>query len=121
MAPKLSESELAIMRYIWSQQQPVTAAQVVAAFQQKKGWKIQTVSTFLGRLSEKGILSLTKTGKLNSYTPTLSEAGYQAAETRAFLNEMHHGSVKSFFAALYDSSSISPEDLQELKEWLERK
>ena len=47
----LSESEMEIMRVIWDADAPITAAQLLELFAHK-GWKIQTVSTFLtGRCS----------------------------------------------------------------------
>ena len=47
----LSESEMEIMRVIWDTGAPITAAQLLELFAHK-GWKIQTVSTFLtGRCS----------------------------------------------------------------------
>ena len=53
----LSESEMEIMRVIWDAGSPVTAAELLERFAHK-GWKIQTVSTFLSRLVEKGVLSV---------------------------------------------------------------
>ena len=53
----LSESEMEIMRVIWDAGSPVTAAELLELFAHK-GWKIQTVSTFLSRLVEKGVLSV---------------------------------------------------------------
>ncbi|MFR9190201.1 MAG: BlaI/MecI/CopY family transcriptional regulator [Anaerotruncus massiliensis (ex Togo et al. 2019)] len=48
---RLSDSEFTIMQEIWSRSGPVTAGGLVEAFSERRGWKIQTVSTFLTRLS----------------------------------------------------------------------
>ena len=60
----LSESEMEIMRVIWDAGEPVTAAWLLEVFAHK-GWKIQTVSTFLSRLVEKGVLSVERRGRSN--------------------------------------------------------
>ena len=72
----LSESEMEIMRVIWDAGEPVTAVWLLEVFAHK-GWKIQTVSTFLSRLVEKGVLSVERRGRSNFYTPAVTEQGYQ--------------------------------------------
>ena len=70
----LSESEMEIMRVIWDADAPITAAQLLELFAHK-GWKIQTVSTFLTRLVEKGVLTVERRGRSNFYTPAVTEQG----------------------------------------------
>jgi len=115
---KLSDSELAIMQHIWRGARPVTAGGLVGAFCESRGWKIQTVNTFLTRLTEKEFLTVRKQGHQNLYSVTVSEAQYRAAETRSFLDEIHGGSVQSLMAALYQSDGLTADDVAELKRWL---
>lgn len=118
---KLSDSEWDIMQMVWQLPQPVTSTQLVEAFEQSKGWKAQTVSTFLARLVEKGVLGFTKQGKTNFYTSKVTMEQYRQMETQSFLKDVHGGSVKSFFAALYEAGDITPQELEELKSWLKEK
>lgn len=118
---KLSDSEWDIMQMVWQLPQPVTSAQLVDAFEQSKGWKAQTVSTFLTRLVEKGVLEFSKQGKTNFYTAKITLEQYRQMETKSFLKDVHGGSVKSFFAALYEAGDITPQELEELKRWLREK
>ena len=116
---RLSDSAFTIMPEMWSRSGPVTAGGLVEAFSERRGWKIQTVSTFLTRLVDKGMLTCEKHGGQNLYRVAVSEADYRAGETRDFLREVHGGSVQSFFAALGSPGSLSGAEIEELRRWLD--
>jgi predicted transcriptional regulator len=113
--PKLSESELEVMQVIWGQAAPVTTSTLLAAFRGSRSWKSQTINTFLTRLVEKGALTVQKQGVANHYTAAISEEDYRRGETRAFLHEVHHGSLRSLIAALGDADTLSGEEIERLK------
>ena len=115
---KMSEAEAEIMQLVWSQSAPVTSAWVISQLSEKKEWKPSTIWTFLGRLTEKGLLQAKKVGKTNYYTPAITEEEYRRKETQEFLKLVHGGSVKSFFAALSGGHTLDEADLDELKSWL---
>ena len=56
---KLSETEAELMQVIWECDHPVTSSELLRIFAEEKGkqWKGQTISTFLSRLVDKGVLS----------------------------------------------------------------
>ncbi len=116
---RLSEAEELVMREVWRLGRPVATGEMTALLSGDKGWKLQTVSTFLTRLVGKGLLVREKREGQNFYTPAIDEAGYRADQTRQFLTEMHGGSVKNLLAVLYDNSDISGEELAALRRWLE--
>ncbi|MEN6327896.1 MAG: BlaI/MecI/CopY family transcriptional regulator [Syntrophomonas sp.] len=118
---KISESEREVMQVIWDSWQPLSSAEILQAFKEKKNWKPTTVLTFLARLAEKGIITASKSGKTNQYTPLISENEYKQFETRSFLNTVHKGSVKSFMTALYEADDIKSEETEELKKWFSQK
>jgi len=115
----LSGSEKEIMEVIWGLEGPVTTALLLDRFSHK-GWKIQTLSTFLTRLVEKGVLRMEKRGKSNVYAPALSPAEYRRREARQVVEELYHGSLPDFLTAFYGGQSVSPEELAELRRWFER-
>lgn len=115
---KLSESELAIMQKLWQTEESVTVSQLVEAFSGSRGWKTQTVNTFLTRLAEKGFVHSEKRGVQNLYTVAIPEAEYRSEETRSFLRGVHGGSVQSFLTALYDGDGLPESEIDELKKWL---
>lgn len=116
---RLSESEELVMKEIWRLAHPVTAGEMTALLTSARGWKLQTVSTFLVRLVEKGILTREKREGQNFYAPAVTEEDYRADQTRRFVAEMHGGSVQSLIASFYDDREISDGDLAALRRWLE--
>ena len=115
----LSDSEMEIMRYVWDSGESVTTAILLEAFAHK-GWKAQTVSTFLTRLADKGALRVEKRGKANVYFPAITEAEYHKLEVRHLVDSMYHGSVLDFLAAFYGGKGVSPDEADELKRWFDK-
>ncbi len=115
---KISDSEMEIMKLIWSENRPLSAQELMKALAAKQ-WKITTLLTFLSRLCEKGALSCEKQGRANHYHALVTKEEYQQQETRDFVAQVHSGSVQSLFAALVKSKSLSRDDLDELSRWLE--
>ncbi len=118
---KVSESEMKVMNIVWQSGDAVTASMVQQSLHEETGWKPTTVLTFLSRLVEKGLLFARKEGKTNYYTAAVTEEEYRGLETREFVREVHHGSLRSLIASMYESEGISDEDLKELKSWFEEK
>ena len=115
----LSDSEMEIMQAIWSLPSPVTTSQLLKLFAHKD-WKVQTLSTFLTRLVEKGALRVEKQGKSNLYFPALTQADYHKQEAKHVIDSMYHGSLLDFLAAFYGGQGISKEELSELRQWFEQ-
>lgn len=115
----LSDSEMEIMKVIWELAGPVTTSQLLELFAHK-GWKVQTLSTFLTRLVEKGVLRVEKKGKANLYSPALTQADYHKQEAKHVIDSMYHGSLLDFLAAFYGGQGISKAELSELKQWFEQ-
>ena len=115
---KLSETELELMEAIWSSTPPVTSTELLRMFSDKgRDWKPQTISTFLSRLVEKGVLKVTRHGRTNYYVPLINADDYKLFETEHVLNELYQGSVKNLVSAMYDGEKISDKDLAELRKW----
>lgn len=112
----LSESELLIMQAVWASGSSVSSSQIQNSLTAKH-WKPTTILTFLSRLCDKGLLRAEKNGKSNRYLPLVSQEEYKQFETRAFLKQVHGGSVKSFLAALAEDDGITPTEIEELREW----
>ena len=116
---RLPESELEIMQIIWKETPPVSRAAVEEALENTHPLAPTTILTLLTRLCEKGFLSIEKDGRTNLYRPLITEKEYLALESRSFLDRVFHGSVAGFAAALCDSG-VRKEDLEELRELLEK-
>ena len=116
---RLPDSELEVMQIVWDQQPPVSRGDIEMVIKNSHTLAATTILTLLTRLCEKGFLSMEKQGRANLYTPLISRRDYLAAESRSLLDKLYGGSVKTFATALCDSG-ISKEDLQELRDLLER-
>ncbi|UOE94752.1 BlaI/MecI/CopY family transcriptional regulator [Alkalihalobacillus sp. LMS39] len=118
----LSETEMKLMHEIWKLNHPVKSSELLNLFSEKEGkeWKGQTIATFLSRLVDKGMLSVKRDGRSNTYTPCLSLKEYKKREAQSLLNTMYQGSVKNFLATLYDDK-VTSDELDELKKWFSDK
>jgi predicted transcriptional regulator len=116
---KLSDTEMDIMKVIWGLATPVTISQLLSVFESHK-WKIQTMASFLTRLSEKGLIIVDKQYKANRYSPAITEQKYNQLEALNLLNTMYNGSVKGFVAALYGDGDIDLKEVEDLKNWFDK-
>lgn len=116
---RLPDGELSIMQIIWREEPPVARSTIEQALGDKKQLAPSTIITFLTRLCEKGFLSLTRKGRTNYYTPLISEREYLAQESRNILDRLYGGSLTNFATALCDSG-VSREDIEQLRDMLER-
>ena len=91
---RLPESELDIMLVLWNNTPPMT------------------------RLENKNFVEVTKQGKMNLYTPMVSQSDYQAHESQSVLEKLYGNSLKKFVTSLYHGKKISSEEVQDLSEFL---
>ena len=115
---RISDAEMEIMKIIWEENKEITTSTILEKLPKENSWKTTTVMTLVTRLIEKGIINVNKVGKLNHYSPKVTEEEYKAIQTDVFLDDMHNGSVKSFMATLYNNKKISQKDISDLKKWI---
>lgn len=118
---KLSDAEAEVMRAAWGLKGKFTAAELMEKLAATREWKQTTVFTFLSRLEKKGLIENEKSGKVNVYTPRLTENEYKSSMARQFLEKMHGGSVRNFVATLYETDGLSKKEFAELKEWFDKR
>ena len=116
---KVTESEMIIMDIIWSANDKVTSAYVLDHLPKEVRWKTTTVTTFLSRLTGRGILTIVeKHGRSNYYLPTMTKEEYALLVTRDAMLETGIGAIKRLISSLYKSNDISKKNISSLKEWL---
>ena len=118
---KLSETEYEIMEVLWKSQVPMSSAQLAAYFAEhySKEWKPSTLATFLSRLTQKGLITSQREGRVPYYRPIKSKKDYARDGAQGIFDALYDGSIKIFFAALYGGAQMSEEDREILKEWLD--
>ena len=114
---RLSDVEMELMQTIWGLATPVTVAQLLAIFEDSKGWKTSTIATMLERIIAKGFLRKEMKGKANYYSIVATLDDYQKQEGRSIISSLYGGSVKNFMTALAEAGGMSSADVKELQEW----
>ena len=122
MLQKLSDAEFEIMKIVWGNPEDVTLFPYIMDRLAARGKPCQknTLIVLLSRLMNKGFLSAKKIGRRNEYTTLISEAEYQTAQTKNFLNKIYEGSVKGLVSNLIMGDLLADEEYEELKRLLEK-
>lgn len=120
---KLPDSEFEIMKAVWHSDEPVTSPMLTEKLRlelPEKDWKQQTVLTMLVRLEGKGFLRSDKAGKERNYYAVVSESEYLQVEAESFRKRFSGGRIGSLVKALYNDNDLSDEDINELKDWVNK-
>lgn len=115
---RLPDAELVVMKIVWKHGGDITSAYVCDELKGQKEWAVPTVLNFLARLVNRGFLSTRRNGKTNIYTPLIGEEEYLKIESRSFLKRLHDNSLTSLVTSLYSGETISRDDLEELRQYL---
>ncbi|WP_419823373.1 BlaI/MecI/CopY family transcriptional regulator [Anoxybacterium hadale] len=121
MVQQVSDSELELMKLIWDNKGKLLYAALMDQLKAKgRTWQKNTVITLLSRLVEKGLLKTSKIGRRNEYIAVVTEADYQAAQIKTFLDKLYEGDAKGLVATLIQRELLTPGDYEELKKFWER-
>ena len=115
---RLPESELDIMLVLRNGTPPKTRSEIEKVINTKKKLASTTILSLLTRLESKNFVEVTKQGKLNLYTPLVSQSDYQAHESQSVLEKLYGNSLKKFVTSLYQGKKISSEEIHELSDFL---
>ena len=113
---RLPESELDIMLVVWQGGGPMAAPAILEALE--KPLTASALHSYLKRLEEKGFLRCEKAGRVNRYTPLISEEEYRRQAGGTLLEKLYAGSIRTFAAALWDGGRLSKADVNELRAFL---
>lgn len=118
---KITDAESEIMKVLWKSQEALSASEISELLPREVEWKPTTILTLLSRLFKKEALSQEKKGRSYYYTPLVSEREYAALETKNLLKRIHGDSALKMVATLYESNAISPEEMEQLRNYLGNK
>lgn len=116
---RLPDAELEVMQALWSCPPPAVRGDINEILKDTHPMALTTLLTLLMRLSEKGFIKIEKNGRSSQYTPIISRQEYLAAQSNQFLKKLCGGSLTTFATALCDSG-LTKEELNELRDLLER-
>lgn len=113
-APRISESELEILKLLWDES-PLGAADLVARAPAERGWSPTTVKTLLARLVDKGAVAATGSGRRYLYRAALDRDTLGARQAGSLVDRLFGGRVSPLVAQLAEQRDIDPKDLDELE------
>lgn len=117
----LPGAELDIMKVIWNYGTTISTTQVKEGLDEIRILNISAIQTLLNRLIERGFITSFKQGKSRYYEIVIKENEYIAKENKSFLEKLNDSSITKLVTNLYDSNSISDDDLKELAAFIEEK
>ncbi len=113
----LTASETLVMKCIWSTSQELSLADIFEMVNKEyhKGWKYQTVSTFLAKLVQKKFVCTRREGHRILYQVLITEEDYRAEQALEFVNFWNKGSLSQFVLSFHKEKKLTKEELEELK------
>ncbi len=122
----LSNSEKEILEWMWKENKEYSYKDISLQFGENsdKGWKKQTLSTFLSRMEQKGVISVRYEGekrfeKRRYFTVAMNRQQYESKRARYVLDSYFNGSLNQFMVALNGGEKISSDEADELRKFLE--
>lgn len=116
----LPDSELKVMKIIWNNNRKMSTGEIDAELKNKTDWKLSTLQVILSRLTEKGFLKNEKIGRINYYSSVVDFSRYSRNETKNFIRKMYDNSSKKLIASLIEADELTDEDIEEIKNILNR-
>ena len=117
---KISEAEWAVMNVLWGKS-PQTANEIVEALMKTTSWSDKTIRTLINRLSKKEVITYEVVGRVYHYSPVVSENECVRQEAESFLSKVRAGTLKPLMAAFLEEEELSADEIEELKDILNRK
>ncbi len=116
---KLGDAELEIMMALWEESEPVTSGHILERIRGKRNWALSTLMASLERLADKGYVHCDRSTRTNLYSALIGAEEYKSTESKNFLSRLYNSSISRFVAGLYSSKSLSDEDIDELRAFLD--
>ncbi len=115
----ITETEYAIMKYIWSLDHDATAGEIREHFAQRN-WSKQAVSTFLKRLTKSGYLKMHRASPTKCYySVQITESEHDLLPVREVVKKSFNGSYGSLVSALVKSNKkLSNEEIERIKKMI---
>lgn len=118
MTQRLFDSEAKVMEIVW-EHNPISAKEISRIAAETIGWNKNTTYTVIKKLVEKGILRRTEPDFI--CMPLLSRQEAQRAEVASLIKKVFGGSRKALFSALLSEESLSEDELQALRQLIEKR
>ncbi len=114
---KLYDSELKVMDVLW-RQGDTTAKRISDILAQSVGWNMNTTYTVIKKCIAKGAIRRSEPNFLCHALVT--KDAVRAAEAGALLDKLFDGSPELLFASLLGGGTLTREQIDRLRDWIDR-
>jgi BlaI family transcriptional regulator, penicillinase repressor len=114
----VTESELRVLKSLWSAGVPLSANQIVEELTRTSSWGPSTIRTLIGRLVTKDAIECEQREVLY-YRPKFQKSEYAAHQAAKLILEFYSGKAGGLIATLHGENQLSEEDIAELKRFLD--
>ena len=117
----LPEAQMEVMEVIWDKGGR-TMFGVLGEDRAARGksWEPSPVLTPLAAVTENGMLTVRKQGRLNEYVSLVSREEYRQTQARLLVDRIFGGDTKHLISALVSQEYLTEEDYEELKAFWEK-
>jgi len=116
----LGDLQHAIMAVLW-QRGEATTADVHEVLRDERGLALTTIATMLRKMEEKGVVAHRANGRQFVYRPTVSEDQVRRSMVGELVGRLFNGDPRALVAHLVSENEIDPEELDELRQRLQRR
>jgi BlaI family penicillinase repressor len=117
----VTELELLILQQVWGQKNQATVNSIVDSWPQAKRPGYTTILKTLQKMEQKGIVGHRPAGKKYVYFPRISKERITKKRLGTIIDRIFSGNKISFAEYFVNSSSFSPDELDELKKLISAK
>jgi len=118
--PPISETEQAVLKVLWDLQQGTVREVLAALDSQGHQWAYTTVQTLLTRLMAKGYVVADRTGPAHVYRAAVSRGELLQQRLSDLADTFCEGTTSPLMLALVEGSQLSPNEIAQLRELLDR-
>lgn len=117
----LTNTELELMELVWERSSGLAFKEIFDYFNNErgKGWKKQTLSTYLTQLQKAGLITVDTTLRNYVYYPQWSKDEHIQKWTQQLVEESFDNSISKFVAAFTGEQKLSQEEAEKLKELID--
>lgn len=114
---KFYDSELKVMDLLW-QKGDLTAKQIADELKQTTGWNKNTSYTVIKKLIDKGAIRRTEPDF--QCTALIGQENARQSALAEVVDKFYYGSVGLLFASLLTQEKLSPEEVEQLRNMIEK-
>lgn len=115
---KITESEWAVLDILWTKDS-FALGEITKELKAVNGWSKNTVYTYLTRMEQKGLVKIDRMYE-KPYSAAVSKEECARCERKELLEKVYSGAAGDLIAAFLKESKISHEEVEKLKDMLDR-